>query len=590
MVTSHLEAIVDFASRDDAVHTQVTTVHGTLPAGAGRNPSDVHLHSQIAATKLHAPVSNTQDALGILVDAAFSNNNAPNQDESPFSDGAGSKRTILNLDPGRPGASTDSGFSPEVQKEQQVGLKVWSDVRFVRNGWFTAWEAMQYVEYFYEKLAVMTPVVFPDYKSPLKHRDLLINEPILALAILAIASRHMPLSGHAATTRSHHIQAKLWNSLRRQVERLLWGQEQFGGGFCGGGSAANIRESKTGQITWSGSLRTFGTIEALLILTDWQPQALHFPPNDDETGLLDQSLVTFPESTPSAPAREDEPRRSRDYDNVPYASWLEPAWRSDRMSWMLLGLAQSLAFELGVFDTNHFNCSHEHGPDSECARKRRIKHLLLVYVAHTSGRMGIQSSLNVEEWETDTIWDQTSRSQRPGQVDHPIDIMQACWVHIARILNRANREVFSSPQFTRDLTSSGRYKDSINTFAPLLQHWKNVFEGSKAHVHPVMQSILLLEYEYTRLYINSLGLQKVVESWVEGGSNIRKTTLLKIAEDNKPYIDEVTDAALNILSIVVDSIAAKGYLRNGPVRIYLRSLSGMMFTLKVCFMNLDYPP
>ena len=79
----------------------------------------------------------------------------------------------------------------------------------------------------------------------------------------------------------------------------------------------------------------------------------------------------------------------------------------------------------------------------------------------------------------------------------------------------------------------------------------------------------------------------MVESWVEGGSNIRKTTLLKIAEDNKPYIDEVTDAALNILSIVVDDFAAKDYLRNAPVRIYLRSLSGMMFTLKVCMRSLS---
>ncbi|KAJ4505141.1 zinc finger transcriptional activator [Exophiala dermatitidis] len=561
---------------DESLQTRSASIYGSSPAPK-KDLTDVHLHSQIAAAKLHAPVSNTQDALGILVDAAFSNNNAHNPNDRAFSDRAEAKRNIFNLDHASPETLGTTGVSPEEQAERQAGLKVWSEVRFVRNGWFTAWEAMQYVEYFYEKLALMTPVVFPDYRSPFKHRDLLINEPILALAILAIASRHMPLSGHAATTRSHHIQAKLWNSLRRQVERLLWGQEQFGGGFCGGGNSARIRESETGQITWSGSLRTFGTIEALLLLTDWQPQALHFPPNDDETGLLDQNLIISCESSSYAPAPEDEPKRSRDYDNLPYASWLEPAWRSDRMSWMLLGLAQNLAFELGVFDTNHFNCRHEHGPDSECARKRRIKNLVLVYVAQTSGRMGIQSSLNVEEWETDTIWDQT---QRPGQPGHPIDIMQACWLHIARILNRANREIFSSPQFTRDLTSSGRYKDSINTFTPLLRQWMNVFDQSKAYIHPIMQSILRMEYEYTRLYVNSLGLQKVVESWVEGGSNIRKTTLLKIAEDNKPYIDEVTDAALNILSIVVDDFAAKDYLRNAPVRIYLRSLSGMMFTLK----------
>ena len=31
-------------------------------------------------------------------------------------------------------------------------------------------------------------------------------------------------------------------------------------------------------------------------------------------------------------------------------SWLEPAWRSDRMCWMLLSTAMGLAYELGVFD------------------------------------------------------------------------------------------------------------------------------------------------------------------------------------------------------------------------------------------------
>lgn len=573
--TSNTRPSVTSQPREDSLRPKGVSLYPTS-TGKLKTPSDVQLHSQVAAATLGAPVSSTQDNIMLLVDAAnaFSENVTSGDKESPMSDRGGRKRAISSLGHGGPEEPSDVGLSPPEQAEQQAGLKIWSEMRFVRNGWFTAWEAMQYVEYFYEKLAPMTPVVFPDFRSPVKHQSLLVDEPILTLAILAIASRHMPLSGQAATSRSYQIHDKLWNHLRRQVERLLWGQEQFGGGFCGGGSTTKIRESNTGQITWKGSLRTLGTIEALLLLTDWQPRALHFPPNDDETSLLDRNLIVASDS--NAKLSHDEPRGTRDYDNLPYASWLEPTWRSDRMSWMLLGLAQSLAFELGVFDTNHFDCRHQHGPDSECARKRRIRHLVLVYVAQTSGRMGVQSSLNVDEWETDTIWEKTCRKE-----EHPIDVMQGCWVHIARLMNRANREIFSSHQFTKELTSSGRYKDSIAIFAPLMQHWKNQFEKAKPHIHPVMQSILTMEYEYARLYINSLGLQKVVESWVEGGAGMRKATLVRIAEDNKPYIDEVTDAALNILTTVVDGIAAKGFLRDAPVRTYLRSLSGMMFTLKV---------
>ena len=547
------------------------------PASESKPGSEVELQSQVAVATLGGQVSTAQDSLMALVDAAHRYENGTSADgESPLSDRGGRKQNISSLARGGPEEPSTVGLSPTEQAVQDAGLKTWSQMRFVRNGWFTAWEAMQYVEYFYANLDPMTPVKFPDYRSPSRHHTLLTDEPILALAILAISSRHMPLSGNAAVSRSYQIHDKLWTHLRRQVERLLWGQEQFGGGFCGGGNSAKVYETHTGQITWPGSLRTLGTIEALLLLTDWQPRALHFPPGDEENGLLDRNLLVSNENEPHPSGQPDEHHGTRDYDNLPYASWLEPAWRSDKMSWMILGLAQTLAFELGVFDTNHFNCRHQHGPESECARKRRVRHLVLVYVAQISGRMGIQSSLDVSEWETDTIWDGTSRKS-----DHPIDIMQSSWVHIARIMNRANREIFSSRQFTKELTTSGRYKDSINTFMPLFLNWKTEFEKIKTRIHPVMQSILLMEFEYARLYINSLGLQKVVESWMEGGATVRRARLAKIAEENKPFIDEVTNAALNILGLVIDSIAPQGFLRNAPVRTYLRSLSGMMFTLKV---------
>jgi hypothetical protein len=515
-----------------------------------------------------------------LVDAASryeSAGAAAGEHDSPLSDRGLRNKNIANLGNKGPDQPPDIGLTPAEHAEREAGLMTWAGMRFVKNGWFTAWEAMQYVEYFFVHLAPMTPIVVSDYRSPLKHQELLLFEPILALAILAIASRHMPLTGSASLSRGYQIHDKLWTHLRRQVERLLWAQEQFGGGFCGGGNNVKIQETNTGQITWEGSLRTLGTVEALLLLTDWQPRALHFPPGDEENSLLDHSLLVPTANTPrSANRLPPVQRMARDYENLPYASWLEPAWRSDKMSWMLLGLAQSLAFELGVFDTNHFDCQHDHGPDSECARKRRVKRLVLVYVAQTGGRMGIQSSLNVDEWESDPMWDNTIRKQ-----ENPTDIMQDCWLHLARIMNQANREIFPSHQFTKELTSSGRYKDSIGTFMPRLLTWKHEFEKVRGDINVIMQTVLLMEYEYARLYVNSLGLQKVVESWVEGGASMRKTTLAKISEENKPYIDEVTDAALNILNLVIDGLAAAGFLRNAPVRTYLRTLSGMMFTLKV---------
>ena len=434
---------------------------------------------------------------------------------------------------------------------------------------------------------------------------LLTEEPILAIALLAIASRHMKLSGPGAGSRAYSIHDKLWTYLRCMVERLLWGQEQFGGGFCGGG-AVKVRESKAGQITWKGSLRTLGTVEAILLLTDWHPRALHFPPGDDENRLLDADYNLFKDS----PANESVDEQDVHSSKVPYSSWLEPAWRSDRMSWMLLGLAQALSFELGVFDNNHYNCQNQHDANSECARKRRVRRLVLVYVSQTSGRLGIPSMLPCSQWEADPVFERTHRAQTHGTPEDPIDLMQDCWLHIASIMYQANQRIFPSREFTRDLISSGQYSTSIAEFTPLLKDWKAKFDRVKSKIDTVMQYLLTMEYEYARLYINSLALQKVVESWVKisrenaatadhistakagvgvasaGSGAVSFSMLFDIFKPNKQYIEEVADAARTILKSVVEGLGPGDSLRHAPVRTYFRVLSGLMFTLKVSHLGL----
>ena len=372
------------------------------------------------------------------------------------------------------------------------------------------------------------------------------------------------------------------------VERLLWGQEQFGGGFCGGG-AVKTTESKTGQITWKGSLRTLGTIEAILLLTDWHPRALHFPPGDDENRLLD------PDPAETAARAEDDADSK-----VPYASWLEPAWRSDRMSWMLLGLAEALSFELGVFDKKHYNCKDQHDDMSDCARKRRVRRLVLTYVSQTSGRLGINSMLPLDQWQDDPLFDKTNRDQTRGKPTDPVDVMQERWLHIASIMYQANQKIFPSRDFTRDLISNGQYINLIAEFRPMLQDWKAKFDAISARLQPAMRSLLTMEYEYARLYINSLALQKMVDTWskitkensagteqhgnASSGAAVGPQlfpVLFEIYRPNKQYIGEVADAAKTILKTLVDGLGPQDHLRHVPVRTYFRTLSGLMFTLKV---------
>ena len=139
----------------------------------------------------------------------------------------------------------------------------------------------------------------------------------------------------------------------------------------------------------------------------------------------------------------------------------------------------------------------------------------------------------------------------------------------------------------------------------MLHEWKANFEGVRKQFDPVMEHLLSMEYDYARLYINSLGLQKVVESWINlsneaassannmstaehgsgvasaGSGGVTFSLLLDILRPNKEYIDEVSDAARNILKTVMEGLVPGGHLAHASVRSYFRILSGLMFTLKV---------
>lgn len=453
---------------------------------------------------------------------------------------------------------------PRAQKARQEALETWRKMRLVRAGWFKAEEALDYMEYFYTHLAPMTPLTLSNYRDPSTHKKLLAEEPVLALAILALTSRYCPLNTYSRECRRSEIHKQLWTSLTNIVQRLLWGQEQFGGGFCGAGMAP-LSKTVTGQITWKGSLRTLGTVEALLLLTDWQPRALHFPPLDH-----DDTLIYYESEQDTST-----PQQSSDSANLPYSTWLEPAWRSDRMSWMLLGLAQSLSFELGVFDTRHEFCGHQHGPDSDCAHRRRLRRMVITYVSQISGRIGIQSSLHPSQ----------DHDERGPEMSTSSDRMQKLWFDIAGVMYDANDQIFPSRESTVELIESGRYKQSIAAFKPRLQAWTDDFDRIKNELAPTMRHILRMEYEYARLYINSLGLQKVVgQMALQNRNTISRgpsTNLVAVHEENRGYIEDVRDAATQILKEACDGLGGLEALSYSPVRTFLRTLSGMMFSLKV---------
>ncbi|KAF2723629.1 hypothetical protein K431DRAFT_264000 [Polychaeton citri CBS 116435] len=478
-------------------------------------------------------------------------------------------------------------------------LKAWSRFRFVRAGWFTAREGIEYIEYFYKHLNPLTPVTLPDFKPYETHNQLLSHEPMLAITMLLIASRHMPLEGPGSQTRPYSIHQKLWGYLQGMIDRVVWGQEQFGGGFCGAGAEPGC---DVNPLTRRG-LRTLGTVESLMLLTEWHPRAMHFPPDEaDEELMIPEEAF----STPDPTADSDVPKG---IGGQRMDSWLEPCWRSDRMCWMLLGMAMSLAFEIGVFDTSEWqrHALNVKGgvlsaEDLQTYDRRRgnVRDLLLIYVTQTSGRLGLTSMLpgNYSKPEDSDVY-----KRQLGQHDSIQETVKHFWLRMAAIMRDGNHKLFANRAFTRDLIKNGNYKAQLELLLPHLRRWRQDFDAHPS-IPKYMRHILEIEYEYTRVYINALALQALAErcanehplsvldppaeslrsaittNGVRADVSIAPHTLAKWLGGDRIYIREVGDAARNLLKVVVEGLYPDEYLKHAPVRTYFRIISVAIMLLK----------
>lgn len=130
---------------------------------------------------------------------------------------------------------------------------------------------------------------------------------------------------------------------------------------------------------------------SLLLLSDWLPRSMHFPPGDDGNELL---------ITVSGAADDLEPHAS----GSGHAGWTEPAIRSDRMCWSLIGMAYTLSWELGVFDSLTESGRWSPGPQAKTGydseRADRIGRMLLVYVSQACGRLGYPNMMPSQGNET----------------------------------------------------------------------------------------------------------------------------------------------------------------------------------------------
>lgn len=116
---------------------------------------------------------------------------------------------------------------------------------------------------------------------------------------------------------------------------------------------------------------------------------MHFPPKDGDEEILAPANDDYTASSVETSASGGE---------TTIASWSEPALRSDRMCWSLIGTSYVLAFELGIFGTyaegvlsTDGRIKREGGLPEYRRRADRIERILYVFIIQASGRFGLPS-------------------------------------------------------------------------------------------------------------------------------------------------------------------------------------------------------
>ena len=129
-------------------------------------------------------------------------------------------------------------------------------------------------------------------------------------------------------------------------------------------------------------------LPSLLLLSEFHPKSMHFPPRDD-----DGEILIFAEDEWT-----DADLDTTNGRNVMLSGWSEPVARSDQMCRSLIGMAYVLAYELGIFG-DYANgivpveerAQTHNSTANRRLREERVERALYIFTTQASGRFGLPS-------------------------------------------------------------------------------------------------------------------------------------------------------------------------------------------------------
>ncbi|KAF2154262.1 hypothetical protein K461DRAFT_125631 [Myriangium duriaei CBS 260.36] len=503
---------------------------------ANNASEDQRSNPDLASSVMRTVVSSGNDALNLLYQAAHTQREPstnPDSEPTPPLAHTISAQHDHAMSAGTPGHQID--IFPMIKLNEDT-FRLWNACRFVRMGWFSAEEAATYIDLFYRNMSGLTPISTELCRDHRNHHSLVVEEPLLCCTILLISSRYHSLTGAHGGSRTTYIHDRMWKHCQHLLLRLMLGQEKLS----------------------SARTRTLGSVEALILLSEWHPRALHFPPESDGWDsdlLLSANVIPFEERNSI---------KKRWAENV-----IEPARRSDRMTWMLLGLALSLAHELNVFSEEATSSQPQLSP-----QRTRIECLLYTYINQSSLSQGSTSTLP-------TLRSAASpRLSDPAGVSSHSESYIRAWTELTKLLKSFCDIMLPSKTAMEQILRSGRYQSIWDHFCPLFASWRDKWIQSSA-TSGLLQDLLVIEYAYSQIYCNSVGMQAVCERMDrETDSTLHPQHLASSIDDvDQTFIQKVIAHSCELLDKAVE-LHEKGSLRFAPVRVYLRVTTASVFLLK----------
>ncbi|KAK8248287.1 hypothetical protein HDK77DRAFT_442074 [Phyllosticta capitalensis] len=445
-------------------------------------------------------------------------------------------------------------------------FNTWLHFRLCKDKILNPTECVHLLEYFFNHMNPLYPILSNHYLDPANHWTLLQEEPILCCTIIAIACRYGSLPGHSAFSRRLIAHNSLFRHIQTALSRVIWGLEA---------------DAIVG--------RTLGFIQSLLLLTTWHLEALYLL-----SDLSEQALPTDFEN--QAHGKHFFEKSERGLHGTLISKLTK---QSNKMSWMLLGIASTCAQEIGLFDEgpdggNSLPLKSQDTPE----RFLRVRKFLILQTVEAAFRCGRSSALNhpfsfsldSRAYDSHIHLDFKDRS-----VHTSVD----CFIELARIARLATNTLYSTPAQTRAFISNKRYFDIIAHFDQSLEacftRWQNITDIPAPFR---LQSEIM--YHNSRSYFHLIAIQAILErsaSLAGPASTLEQqrsayvtntTAAVNLPEASKDMelVRVIATGSRRVLELAIE-LHKGGFFRNISESLLQHIITSAVFGMKVLGLSIE---